>query len=197
MGNDYSSLKYSVTTQAGELQNYVASINSADNSVRALMKSESEYTSFSARFTNSIKGKFAELTRYITVMNVFQKSLAFVKQGLQAVRDIDDAMTELKKVTDDTETSYSKFQDTAVKTAKEVGGSVSDIINSSADFSRAGLGKNLEEVSKYAKDATLLKNVSEYENISDATNALIAMKQAYQDVGTSEIVDKLNSIGNT
>ena len=197
VGNDYSSLKYSVTTQAGELQNYVASINSADNSVRALMKSESEYTSFSTRFTNSIKGKFAELTRYITVMNVFQKSLTFVKQGLQAVRDIDDAMTELKKVTDDTETSYSKFQDTAVKTAKEVGGSVSDIINSSADFSRAGLGKNLEEVSKYAKDATLLKNVSEYENISDATNALIAMKQAYQDVGTSEIVDKLNSIGNT
>ena len=37
--------------------------------------------------------------------------------------------------------------------------------------------------------------VSEYESVSEATQALTAMTQAYQNLDSMEITDKLNNIG--
>lgn len=39
-------------------------------------------------------------------------------------------------------------------------------------------------------------NVSEFEDIDDATSSLISMKAAYSDVAESDIIDKINQVGN-
>lgn len=191
---DYDALEYNVITKSGDLQKYTASIDSATGAVRSLMRSESEYVSQGQKFINSITGKFAELTRYMSVMDVVQKGLQFVKSGLSSVIEINTAMTELKKVTDETNQTYDTFQQTAGNVAKTLGSSTTDVISATGDYAR--LGHTLKESTELAKSSVVLKNVSEYENIDDSTKALTAMTQAYRNMDSMDITDKLNNIGN-
>lgn len=56
--------------------------------------------------------------------------------------------------------------------------------------------ESLDEASESAKTANVLLNVSEFNNIEDATKSLVAMGQAYKDLDKMTIVDKLNEVGN-
>lgn len=192
--NDYSGLEYSVVTKSGEVQQYAASIDTATGAVRTLMKSESEYVSQTQRVISSFKEKLSQLTQYLNAATVIQKATQFVREGIQAVVDIDDAMTELKKVTDETVQTYADFQKQAGEMAEQFGGTTSDVITAAGDYAR--LGYSLEEATELAKSSVVLKNVSEYSSITEATEALTAMKQAYQDLDAMSIVDRLNNVGN-
>lgn len=191
--NNGLGLNFDVVTASGQLQKYKASVDEASGAVRIFMKSESEYVSTGQKFVNSLKGKFAELTRYFTVMDVFQKAMSFVKEGVSSVVEINTAMTELKKVTDETSDSYANFQKQAGSIASELGSTTSDVITATGDYAR--LGHTMEESAELAKSSVVLKNVSEYESVSEATEALTAMTQAYQNLDSMEITDKLNNIG--
>ena len=48
-------------------------------------------------------------------------------------------MTELRKVTDETEATYAKFLDTAGQTGARIGATVSDFVNATADFARLNI----------------------------------------------------------
>lgn len=192
--NNGLGLNFDVVTASGQLQKYRASVDQASGAVRIFMSSESEYVSTGQKFVNSLKGKFAELTRYVTVMSVFQRVMSFVKEGISSVVEINTAMTELKKVTDETSDSYANFQKQAGSIASELGSTTSDVITATGDYAR--LGHTMEESAELAKSSVVLKNVSEYETITEATEALTSMTQAYQNLDSMEITDKLNNIGN-
>ena len=64
--------------------------------------------------------------------------IAQIRQGLTYIKEIDSALTELKKVTDETEETYNKFLNTAAKTADKVGSTISEVVSSTADFARLG-----------------------------------------------------------
>lgn len=181
----------------GQLQKWVATINQATGAVTTLLRAEDPYISQGQKFINSIKGKFAELTRYVSLMSIFQKALSFVKQGITAVREIDTAMTELKKVTDETTTSYDKFAQTAGKVATEVGGTTSDIISSTADYAR--LGYDLEESTELAKNTAIYKNVGDGIDIDTATEDIVSITKAYGIAAekSMEVIDVLNEVGNS
>ena len=53
----------------------------------------------------------------------------------------------------------------------------------------------MEEAAKSAQATSILLNVSEFEDINSATDALISMSQAYSDLDKMDIVDKANNIG--
>ena len=57
------------------------------------------------------------------------------------------------------------------------------------------LGLGIEDAKEAAKDANILLNVSEFDNIEDATKSLVSMSQAYKDLDKLTIVDKLNEVG--
>jgi hypothetical protein len=48
-------------------------------------------------------------------------------------------LTELKKVTDETEESYDRFLNTASKTADKVGSTIKEIVSSTADWARLNI----------------------------------------------------------
>ena len=60
---------------------------------------------------------------------------------------------------------------------------------------RVTIKETLDQAAESARVANILLNVSEFENISDATDSLAAMGQAYKDLEKIEIVDKLNEVG--
>ena len=116
------------------------------------------------------------------------------RQGFEVIHQFDDALTEMMKVSDETRTSLERYQKTTFETADAIGTSALQIQNSTADFMR--LGETLDQAAESAKTANILMNVSEFQNIDEATKSLIAMGAAYNDLSKMNIIDKLNEVGN-
>lgn len=124
-------------------------------------------------------------------LHLLQSSL---QQILQNVIDVDTAMTDLKKVSNGSESDYAKYLDSAADRAKNLGASITDVIGATTEFSR--LGYNLEDASNLGDWATKYMNVSEYTNIEDAAQSLVSTLQGFHlsadEVGN--VVDKFNEI---
>lgn len=116
----------------------------------------------------------------------------------QNVVDIDTAMTELRKVTSLTASEYESFMDRAADNATQLGISISDFINSTADWAR--LGYTEQEAEELARVSSLMKNVGDgIESASDASSYLISAMQGFGLAAdqASEFLDVMNQIANT
>lgn len=116
------------------------------------------------------------------------------KEGFNVVRELNTALTEMRKVSDETVQNLKDYQATTFDTADTVGTTAKQIQNSTADWMR--LGESMNQAAESAKDANVLLNVSEFEGIDEATESLVSMSQAYKDLDKMDIIDVLNNIGN-
>lgn len=126
--------------------------------------------------------------------------LTKVRQALGEVYtnvvNIDAAMTELKKVTDETASAYDKFLSQSGAKARELGSTVTDVINATAGFAR--LGYNLTDSAELAETAIVYNNVGDgIASIDDATESVISTMQAFNITAqdSMSIADKFNQIG--
>lgn len=148
-------------------------------------------------FSDRMGSLASKFTSWLTVSQVIMQVYRALKQMVTAVIEVDTAMTELKKVTDETEATYSRFLDNAASRSKQLGATLADTVNATADFAR--LGYTLEEASQLADAALVYKNVGDgIEDISEASESLISTMKAF---GVSAedsmfIVDKFNETGN-
>lgn len=143
---------------------------------------------FKKLFETNIKSQFAS-----QVINMVQQGL---RQIYQNVVNIDSAMTELKKVTDETDNTYDTFLDDAGTRAKNLGASISDIVTASADFAR--LGYSLEDSKELADAAVLYQHVGDgISSINDASESIISTMKAFgvEAKDVTSIVDKFNEVG--
>ena len=140
--------------------------------------------------TMKIKEGIAYLATKFSFYQIFNQ----FRQGVQVIRQFDDALTEMMKVSDESRKTLEAYQKTTFDTADAIGSNALQIQNSTADFMR--LGESLTEAAKSAKTANVLMNVSEFQSIDEATKSLIAMSAAYDDLSKAQIIDKLNEVGN-
>lgn len=145
-------------------------------------------------FADTLKQKFKELGTYLMSFASFYQVVNVLKQGISIAHEYDDAFTEMRKVTDSSTSSLKEFQKESFQLANQVGTTAEQLQQSTAGWLR--LGESFDEAKKSAQDANILLNVSEFENIDSATESLVAMSQAYQDLDKMDIVDKLNNVGN-
>jgi hypothetical protein len=115
-------------------------------------------------------------------------------EACETVRELDTALTEMRKVSDESLSSLKAYQKETFSTANDIGTTALDLQDATATWMR--LGESLSEAKESAKDATILMNVSEFDNIDDATESLVAMSQAYQELDKMDIIDVLDNIGN-
>lgn len=144
---------------------------------------------FKKLFETNIKSQFAS-----QVINMVQQGL---RQIYQNVVNIDSAMTELKKVTNETDNTYDAFLDDAGTRAKNLGASISDIVTASADFAR--LGYNLKDSKELADAAVLYQHVGDgISSVNDASESIISTMKAFgvEAKDVTSIVDKFNDVGN-
>ena len=189
---DTKRLSFTIKKGAHEFVNYEAAIRNGDNALVSIQGT----TKRTETFLQAITRKTKEIFTYFSGSSIIYKAINEVQKGIQYVRDIDIALTELKKVTDETEESYDKFLKTAAKTADKVGSTIKEVVSSTADFAR--LGYSMEDAAQMAENAQLLMNVSEFTDISSATDTLISAVQAFSYTAdeTLHVVDILNKIGN-
>lgn len=146
---------------------------------------------------DTFRSAFASITKYVGVSTVLYQSINAIKQMFNNVVAVDTAMTELKKVTDETAESYARFLDGAGSTAKEIGSTVTAIVNSTADFSR--LGYNFQDAQELAKVANIYSVVGdEVDSIDTASSSVISTMAAFkvEAEDAMSIVDKFNEVGN-
>lgn len=137
---------------------------------------------------------FHQLAAQMAGMFGFYDVINLGKEGFNVVRELNTALTEMRKVSDETVQSLKDYQATTFDTADAVGTTAKQIQNSTADWMR--LGESMNQAAESAKDANVLLNVSEFEGIDEATESLVSMSQAYKDLDKMDIIDVLNNIGN-
>lgn len=145
-----------------------------------------------------IQKAYQKFGGWAIITSTMMKAVQYIKEMYQNVILLDTAMTELKKVTDETQAGYDAFMNRAKNTAKEIGASLSDVITATADFSR--LGYSMSEAEELSKAALVYKQVGDGINdVTEASETLITTMKAFEDqVGDAgsamSIVDKLNEV---
>lgn len=144
--------------------------------------------------TKSTYGFIGQMQSYLSMYVGFYGMVNGVKQVASTIRELDTAYTEMRKVSDESAQSLKNFQKESFSTADSVGTTALAMQDATATWMR--LGESLDDAKESAKDATVLLNVSEFDNIDEATDSLVAMSQAYKDLDKMEIIDVLDKIGN-
>lgn len=151
--------------------------------------------------TETLGQKLSRLFKEHFQTAIAMAGVAMVKQGLREVYnnvvDIDTSMTNLKKVTNETESAYSSFLSSASSQARGLGASISDVIDSTAEWSR--LGYTLDESQELAKWSTVLSNIGDgIDSASDAASYLVSILKGFRMEAdeVEHVVNVLNSVGN-
>lgn len=142
------------------------------------------------------KQLFSRFTAVGVITIAFQKIIGVCREMLSNVKELDAAMTELRKVTTETEAGYEKFFVNAGARAHELGATMADVINATADFAR--LGYSIDDAATLADVATIYKNVGDgITSIDAAAESVISTMKAFgiEAEDAMSIVDKFNEIG--
>jgi TP901 family phage tail tape measure protein len=133
-------------------------------------------------------------------MSAFYFPLRQVQLGITEIYNLDKAMIDLKKVTDETTESYRDFGMEANQMANSIGSTTVDIIKATTEFSR--LGYEMNQAKTMAQQAMVFANVGDTD-FESATKSLISTMKGFNieadasGKNIEKIVDLYNEIGNS
>jgi TP901 family phage tail tape measure protein len=167
--------------------------SNARNSGKALKLAQQDARSFSNELIRSAS-KFA---LWIGIGTTIMQTINFVRTGIDTIYQLDTAITDLKKVSDEIGNSVGvrEFLIDVNKLAIEVGHSTKAAIDSITDFKR--LGYTLSESQKLAEQALIYSNISD-QSIEDSTQSIISTLKGFQ-LGVNDVIhvmDSYNEVGN-
>lgn len=143
-----------------------------------------------------LKDAFKNFASFFSASRVIYEVISKLGEMVQNVKNLDAAMVNLRKVTDETDASYDRFLIRATAKAKEFGTTVVDLVDATTNFSR--LGFSLSEAEELGQLATIYANVGDLNSIDDATNSMISTMKGFgiEAENASAILDKFNEVGN-
>ena len=126
--------------------------------------------------------------------NQIYRIIGYLRQMVTVVKEIDSGMTDLKRVSQETETTYAKFLDASVEKAHALGSAMSNVIDATSKFSR--LGYNLSEATALAENAIMYSNVG-WLDIDTATADITSTMKAFNIEASDsiKIVDTFDILG--
>ena len=147
---------------------------------------------------DDFKRAFGQIAQFAGAYGMIQNVVFEVpRQMVQAVRDINAAQIELRKVSEASDSQLSAYWEEAAASAQKYGATINEVINSTADWQR--LGYNLDE-SKVLSDATtLMQRIGDNMTQQSSSEGLISTLQGFQLEAdeVNRIVDEVNEVANT
>lgn len=110
-------------------------------------------------FGDRLKNQLREYASYIGIAGVFMAGSQALRAMAQNVLEVDTAMTGLYRVTDLTSAQYDKLYSDMIASSKEYGTTLTDTINATSDWVRAGFDA---DTSLQLADITAM-----YQHVSD------------------------------
>lgn len=148
-------------------------------------------------FLGKLKDKVGDVGSYLSSSVGIGTAIAGAKSIYDNVVKVDTAMTNLKKVTDESDSTYRTFFKNAKQGAIDTSSSVDGFIESTAQFAR--LGYNIKDATQLAKVANTYNTVGDEikGGIEGASQSIISTMKAfdYNAENSMDIADKFNSVG--
>lgn len=146
----------------------------------------------------NLRQSFSQLSKFSGVWAMAQGAVVDLpRQIISAVTDINSAQIELRKVSDASGSQLSQYWDQAANSAKKYGATISDVISSTADWSRLGYG--LDDAKELSDMTTLLSRVGDNMTQESSSKGLISTLRGFklQASDAKKIVDVANQVANT
>ena len=141
---------------------------------------------------------------YNTVTQFFNTVSNGIQDMILEVKELDDALTELKKVTDLEGDSLDKFVDKAFETGREVAKTGTEMVGAATSFAKAGYDE--ESILELGKVAAMYTNIADEEiSAADSADFIIAQLKAFnlesEDINKTlensyHIIDAVNEVSN-
>lgn len=172
------------------------STKNAAQSVRSVGTAAKE----SSGFADLMGDSFVRVAGKMALWQVMGNAIAGLKrsftEALETMKDVDDEMVTIRKVTGATTEELNRIEKQAYETASAYGVAADEYLNSVANFSRAGYG---EQASALAELATKTQIVGDTD-AETAQQFLLSMDAAYKYQGSIEqltkVLDGANEIDN-
>jgi TP901 family phage tail tape measure protein len=146
-------------------------------------------------FFDKIKEDALKFTSWMSLTTVISGISREAVKFYNNVVDIDTAMTDLRKVTDNTNQQYAEFFDNIGQKAKDLKIDLSDLISQTAEWGKRGY--SLDEAETLATNSGIYSVVGEVDNATAVQDLTTVMKSYNMTVDESiNIVDKFNAISN-
>lgn len=154
----------------------------------------------SSGFADLMGDSFVRVAGKMALWQVMGNAIAGLKrsftEALETMKDVDDEMVTIRKVTGATTEELNRIEKQAYDTASAYGEAADEYLNSVANFSRAGYG---EQASALAELATKTQIVGDTD-AETAQQFLLSMDAAYKYQGSIEqltkVLDGANEIDN-
>lgn len=159
--------------------------------------------------TNDMKIQTNELVRYQSQMSnilgrmkdyfiggsVIALSVGTLKEAFNDIVNVDSALVDIKRVSDESSQTYAQLQKDANNTAKAIGGDTQNLLQSIADFKQAG--ETFKDSITLAKNSVILQNIGDLSQEQSAKTLINVMKSFNIEAKNSmDIMDKLNNVSN-
>ncbi len=201
--NNNSSMSKEISKSLDSM--YKTLINGANHSETEIKELEARFSSLKLQvresgdlgksFSGKLKDNISNFMSWGFATGLATKGIQTLRDMYSAIYEIDTAMTNLYKVTDETDIRYSTFLSDACDNAKELGRTVSSLIEQTANWAK--LGYSLDQSEELAKVSSIYANVGEVDDDTAVSDIVTAMKAFNLEASEAiDIVDKLNALGN-
>ncbi|MFE4571288.1 phage tail tape measure protein [Paenibacillus chitinolyticus] len=180
--------------------NYKNALSGIDTELKKVVTSAKTAGSNIMGFGQQFAVAIQRIPLWMGAMTAFYFPLRQFQEGLKSILEIDTALTNLKKVTDETSTTYAQFVRESGEIANSVGNLTANVIESATEWAR--LGYNIQQAKVLAKETLVYQNVGDIKSAEDASKSLIStikgfgMEVDMQGKNVRKIVDIYNEVGN-
>lgn len=195
VNGEIGKLTFTVDNGKGSLASYSILLDKSTGATKLLGGQTKETLTTLQKFGSALKGDVRGLiSAFIGGMSTLYTVGRYIREGIQSVKELDAALTELKKVTDETEATYDKFLQIAGKTSARIGSTLTNMTSATAEFAK--LGYNIEEASNMAESALVYTNVGDDVDVETGSQSIISTMKAFgvEANNTMSIVDKFNEV---
>lgn len=178
-------------------------INESTDASRRLttaVKNSSDALKMTQKDAMSLGDSFKRMAQnmgiFVSTAVVMNQLTTQIKDSIGYVIQLDSAMTNLKKVTSETESTYRTFLGTAHEMSMEFGSQSDKVVDAVTSWAKTG--KTLQEATKLAESTMLLTKVGDIESVDTAQKFMIAPIKAWnmEAEKSIELVDKYNNLSN-
>lgn len=148
-------------------------------------------------FGDRLKNQLREYASYVGIAGVFMAGSQAVRMMAQNVLEVDTAMTGLYRVTDMTAAQYDKLYSDMIASSKEYGTTLTDTINATSDWVRAGY--DADTALQLADITAMYQHISDLDYDEASENLLTAyngFKDSFNEEFGGDVVASVNHIAD-
>lgn len=145
-----------------------------------------------SRFFQSMQSQLRMvLQRWISLYAV----IGYIRKMIDNVKELDNAMIDLRRVTDETDAGYQRFLEDANELARQMKTTTSSLVEMSYQWSK--LGFEMNEALELSKASTIFMRVADVGQDQALSNLVTSLKAFRLEASqTMDVVDKLDKLNN-